>query len=421
MPTPQADEGHDAFVARCVPIVLEDGTADDQEQAVAICESIWEDRDNVAELEQGYIREFVTGEFKGDFPEVPPAPGVDLDALKDSDPDPFFVTLPVARVDEVSNNGLVYDEPLVESIISQINDEHPTGIMGHLRDEDRASAYPVPDAYWVGALRVGNTAWAKAYIPPGQARDTLRRKKAVGGKAATSIYGPPGRRVLMGNGRWRADGFKLESLDLAPYERAALKLGGAFAVTAEMESQRMTDPEEDTDMASRDEIIAELGAGDIPEPVREQIINEWRERNDQATRIAELEQQVSERDSAISELQESLATYRVAEFETAVDAAIAELTSEWKVPDTDKAREKLAVLQGTLRSQVVAEMGEERDTERLAEVVTEVWERSKPLAEMVRDALAGPPARVPSRDHVMGKQLEDTPENRRAARASVGL
>lgn len=43
MPTPQPNESRDDFVSRCVPIVLDDGTAEDQDQAVAVCNSMWEE------------------------------------------------------------------------------------------------------------------------------------------------------------------------------------------------------------------------------------------------------------------------------------------------------------------------------------------------------------------------------------------
>jgi hypothetical protein len=45
MPTPQPGEKQDDFVERCIPIVLEDGTAKDREQAVAVCFSVWEKRE----------------------------------------------------------------------------------------------------------------------------------------------------------------------------------------------------------------------------------------------------------------------------------------------------------------------------------------------------------------------------------------
>lgn len=41
MPTPNANEPQKDFIARCIPIVLKEGTAKDQKQAAAICFSIW--------------------------------------------------------------------------------------------------------------------------------------------------------------------------------------------------------------------------------------------------------------------------------------------------------------------------------------------------------------------------------------------
>lgn len=42
MPTPTTGESHDDFISRCIPIVIDDGTASDEEQAVAVCESLWD-------------------------------------------------------------------------------------------------------------------------------------------------------------------------------------------------------------------------------------------------------------------------------------------------------------------------------------------------------------------------------------------
>ena len=43
-PTPKEDESKDDFMERCIPQVLEDGTAESNEQAVAVCNSMWEER-----------------------------------------------------------------------------------------------------------------------------------------------------------------------------------------------------------------------------------------------------------------------------------------------------------------------------------------------------------------------------------------
>lgn len=42
MPTPQPGQSYDEFMEECIPQVLADGTADDEDQAVAICSSLWE-------------------------------------------------------------------------------------------------------------------------------------------------------------------------------------------------------------------------------------------------------------------------------------------------------------------------------------------------------------------------------------------
>ncbi len=45
MPTPGANESREDFIGRCPGIVMNDGTADDHVQAVAICSQMWRDRD----------------------------------------------------------------------------------------------------------------------------------------------------------------------------------------------------------------------------------------------------------------------------------------------------------------------------------------------------------------------------------------
>lgn len=42
MPTPLMGETQGDFISRCIPIVIEDGTAKDPRQATAVCFSLWE-------------------------------------------------------------------------------------------------------------------------------------------------------------------------------------------------------------------------------------------------------------------------------------------------------------------------------------------------------------------------------------------
>lgn len=48
MPKPEADETKEHYMERCIPKVIEDGTAKDNDQAVAICSSMWEEKDSKA-------------------------------------------------------------------------------------------------------------------------------------------------------------------------------------------------------------------------------------------------------------------------------------------------------------------------------------------------------------------------------------
>lgn len=46
MPKPRSEETEREFIARCIPIVIEEGTAENAEQAAAICYSIWDEEKN---------------------------------------------------------------------------------------------------------------------------------------------------------------------------------------------------------------------------------------------------------------------------------------------------------------------------------------------------------------------------------------
>lgn len=358
------------------------------------------------------IREYQISEFRGEFPDVPVASGVDVAALKEIDADPLFVTLPVVpEVGAISKNGLLYDEALVNSIEEQINAKRPGAGMGHLKNDERDTAFPLPSGMWVGAKRFGQTLWAKAYVPPGAARDHIKRLKAIGGQIATSIYGT-GQFDAVSKGVRRLSNFTLESLDFAPPDRAALGYGAAPLVTAEME----TDNEEgQQEMPTKEEILASLTAADVPAQVREQIVQEHTQTTGQAERVQELTDQVTVLETAVAE-------YRRKENERAIDIRVLELTN-WQVKD-EAGKAKLESLRRMLRSQMVAEMGSDVTAERITEIAAKVWDELKPIAETVRDALAGPPALVSGKDRGNGAgitPLEDTAENRQKAMSRMGI
>lgn len=371
------------------------------------------------------VQEYTVGEFRGNYPIVPIADGVDIEAIKQGDPDALFITLPIAEIGAVSNNGLLYDEALVDSIAEQINHDRPGGIFGHLKDDDRSTSFPLPSGLWVGAKRHQQRLWAISYIPPGAAKSYVQNLKHVGGQIATSIYGK-GKYEKVGDGVRRLTNFKLESLDFAPPSRAALGMGAVPHLTREMET------EQEPIMAdNKAQFIAELTVSDIagiPAAVRDAIVAEASKQDETSATIAELTSTVKAKDDHITVLETTVAEYQRRDFVRAVDEKVAELTN-WAVNDSDKdangksGKDKLDALRAMFRRAILEKLGAESKLENIAEIATAAWEEIKPIAEMMRDALAGPAAIVNGKVRDTGgrPKLEDTPENRARAVAAMGI
>lgn len=381
------------------------------------------------------VRATLVSEFSADVPDVPPAPGVNIDELLDGDPEPVFVTLPVARVGVVSEiNRVLYDEELVNSIVAHINGGGRTGIAGHISSEEVNSAFPPPDVYWVGAMRMSDTAYAKGYIPPGAPRwrEHMRIMKAVGGKVSTSIWGQAVHEMESDakGPYWRLRDFQMHQLDFGPYERTALKLGGQFKLTAEMTATNdSTDSQVEEDM-DREQILAGLTPAEVPAAVRDAIIAEYvaghenetqvaeltGERDQALQRVAELEARieelepeaarVSELEDRLTEREQTIAEFERQAFEQAIDGLVAEFTG-WPVHD-QAGQARLDALRGAIRARLAAEMGDTRDVEEARTTLQSLWDGEfAPLAEMTRDALAGPGAAVSGQDNRQGGSWKD--------------
>lgn len=329
-------------------------------------------------------------EFRGEFPEVPLAPGVDPAVLEAGDADPFYVTLPVVpEVNTVSASGLMYDEALTTAIEAQINAKRPGGGFGHLSEAERETRFPHPEAFWVGARRVGAALWAKAYVPPGAAREHLRRLKAVGASISTSIFGR-GEFEEIGNGVKRLRNFQLETVDFAPPERAALGYAAPVVVTAQMaQSGPPTTMRTATNKEQGMNEQHEVTLRDVPDAVRAQIVAEVEQRTH--NRVAELEQAVADREAEAAELRSQMRAMQVREFESTVNRRVAALT-EWggDAPAVEALRR-------TLIDRIMAQAGEKTDGALAEQVADAVFAEMQPLVETVRDKLAGPPAVVAAR------------------------
>lgn len=375
----------------------------------------------VAQMADDYrapIHEVIITEFKGKVPDVPTRPGVNLAELTEGDDKPFILTMEVSREGKKSRSGLVHDRALGETIASQINEMATTGIMGHLKDEERGTAFPTPDIYWLGASRVDGRTYAKGYIPKTkpEVREHFRIQMKVGGKAATSIYGAAQREMVDAKqGTHRLKNFRLEQLDLAPFERAALPLDGTFTITKQMDGAdeyvRGASSDDRSNDMDKTELIKQLTAADIPATLREQIVKEYAETNKTQSRVAELETQVNQRDARITELTTQLGTFQRSDFEAKLTAKIAEMVD-------------LEPLRSTVRRIVLAEIG--KDCLDLAKAETAIKEYVdtddyKTIAKGVVAELAGPSAIVGGKGKGENGKLTDTPEARAKARSTVGI
>jgi hypothetical protein len=431
----------------------------------------------VALTERFRVRDIFEQRFAGDYPTVATYTHVDTTLLYHDDPEPFHVTLRVAQIGVVSRNGLVYDEELVARIAEELA-RYVDGIGGHIPDDAVGTAYPVAEVFWIGHALVDGVLWAKGYIPPGQRRDDIRRKKALNGEIGTSIWGQAIREVVNEAGHWRALEFELEQLDLAPAKRQSLEKAGDFVITAEMAGQ--TDDEEGAmPELTKKEVIAELTVGDIPKSLREQIVSEAKVQID-AARVSELEQTVTEQEAKLAEQETQIAELRqwgemVGEIRTSVgvdneanllevvremhDALtnmaerlgvdrtgievrvyelherIGELAAEafqrtitdtvaelinWQ-PTTDAGKAKLTALRTVMEKRLTAELGEERDADTVAEKAKAIYDDEfQVIAESTRDSLMGPGAMVGAKSDGNGSGFKPT-DDVNAARGRTGI
>lgn len=364
-------------------------------------------------------------------------PEVNLEKLKINDPTPYFLTREIARVGEISGNGLSYDEELVQRIGDQLRGK--SGIRGHIKKDDEDSAFPVPHIYWVGHKRIGESLYAMGYVPPGETRDDLIVRDATGGTIGTSIWGkakPVAVRELKSKSNkrvWRAQDFRLDQVDLASPSSASLQLDEAFELTIGEMLHGEDDPVPD-----------EITINDVPQRVREMIIEQAQgaastqrvaelqaELSAAAERVAELEQShqivtalaeqggvepgqivttvaemrtvlqgitghievesVSEIPTRIQEMVTRINDFARKEREATIQGRVSEMTKDWQV--SKKGQERLEKMNLTFSKRVLSELTLDADEDRIKETVNTIWdEEFKDQAETIRETLAGPPA-----------------------------
>lgn len=210
------------------------------------------------------------------FPDVPPAPGVDIAALTAGDPNPVFVTRPLAILGAVSENGLLYNEAVFNDVLQQVLTKRPVARRGHISEEDKSSLFPPDEGYWIGAVQdtsfYGKPAvFGKCYAVPGELRDMVLRRRATGTALSNSLWGDvTTTEDEMGN--VIPLGVEIESIDFVPEERAALQaLGGDFLVTSEMKKGMKEMAEGHADAAADLELFKKAVASIDPSRLHEML------------------------------------------------------------------------------------------------------------------------------------------------------
>jgi hypothetical protein len=230
---------------------------------------------NVKEIVGVFQDVMVVSELRGTYPNVPIAADIDLDALVASEGgDPMFLTLPIAKINSKSANGRYYDEAFVLELMRQTIEKRPIGLMGHMSEEERKTAFKPEAVHWIGAVRDGDMIWGKGLVV-GEAKARVARYKASGKPLATSID-------AQAIGDWdeslrayrmRADSLDLGQIDFAPADRAGIRdLARVPMITSEMDDTEIRENE-----MTREEFLASLTAEDVrlfPAEVRAAILAE---------------------------------------------------------------------------------------------------------------------------------------------------
>lgn len=141
-----------------------------------------------------------THQLTGQSPEVPISPKVNIEKLTRSDVkagyEPFYVTLPLGEVGQVSQNRRRYvGDVAVRAIYNAIMEQRIGGNKGHTPNLERDTFFDVPVLHWVGALiDERGVVWGKAYVPADsermrEMRGYYERQEASEARVGTSLEG----------------------------------------------------------------------------------------------------------------------------------------------------------------------------------------------------------------------------------------
>ncbi len=161
--------------------------------------------------------------------DIPTAPGVDIDAIKDGDPNSLEIVVEVPS--SKSKRGWDYKPQAIKDIIDHVNVHTLSGFLGHQKQENLETEFPTPVAHWVGASWDDNkkAGYFRGVIDP--AAENLKRWIRAKRVKEVSIYGIP--KLKQSSGETSVVGYKPLSIDFVPIGRPGMPT--SIVATGEMD------------------------------------------------------------------------------------------------------------------------------------------------------------------------------------------
>jgi len=174
-----------------------------------ICGEMSQPQDNLFRLFGG-----VAGEMT--VTDIPPAPGVDIDLIKQGDSDPYevVVEVPVGK----STRGWNYTHKSLQDIVNSVNTKTLAGFKGHQKAEDVSNQFIDPATHWIGAKMTDKAAYFRGVIDQGAA--DLKRFIRSGRIKQVSIFGRPTLKNVAGE--TQVVGYDALSIDWTPLDRMGM-------------------------------------------------------------------------------------------------------------------------------------------------------------------------------------------------------
>jgi hypothetical protein len=176
---------------------------------ILICGEMAEQKSNLFRLFAG-----ISGEMSVD--DIPPAPGVDIDAIKQGDNDPLevVVEVPVGK----SKRGWNYTHKALKDIVDAVNTRTLAGFKGHQKPEDVSNQFIDPATHWIGAKMTETAAYFRGIVD--KKEEDLKRW--IKGKRIkqVSIFGRPTLKNVAGETQVVA--YDPLSIDWTPLDRMGM-------------------------------------------------------------------------------------------------------------------------------------------------------------------------------------------------------